>query len=339
MLILDMAVAKAQWDHATMLLIQDYARCIDRAYHGWDLDHEAQAIDVNKRLQRDCKKTVHTLGGTKQGAELLISFWQGLGEALQSNGDWDEPQRRLCYDLLGIRPELRCGSKQVPPSGDTAGMAALVARQIQILRDRIEDRLDQADLAEQAAAASGFLLHEDAVTKKYRRCAAEHRCDYYKALGLLLRGRAEAGSAGADVPDAGLFPPYPPDPSGAGFDFLFARYQAIAQAELDRLATQHDGDADDGDDQAEPATDAPPGRAPAADAPAAERKPAPRQQPEPEVKPATVDDPAATATCSSAEAEPAPRPLSRRARKERERRLRAQAQAAKRAAQKARSGR
>jgi hypothetical protein len=97
MLIYDMAVAKAQWDHATELLIRDHYRCVDRAYHWWDVDHTERALDVSKRLERDCQKTAHTLGWTKKGAELLISFWEGLGEALQSNGDWDEPQRRLCY--------------------------------------------------------------------------------------------------------------------------------------------------------------------------------------------------------------------------------------------------
>jgi hypothetical protein len=228
-------------------------------------------------------------------------------------------------------------------------MAALVKRQIQILRDRIEDSLDQKHLADQAVASSGFFLHEDAVTKKYRKYAAGHRSDYYKALGLLLSSRAEAGSAGGGTPETGLFPPFPPKTSEAGFDFLFHRYQAIAASELDRLKPDGDPDDDathpDGDDapsgchspQATAAVKTQTVDSPVKPGPDGTPAPASRPEPELEAKPTAVSEPAATSTSSPADR--APRPLSRRARKERERRLRAQAKAAKRAAQKAGSGR
>src|SRR6267378_6097135 len=45
------------------------------------------------------------MGRSRQGADWLIERWEGLGEALGTNGGWDEPQRRLAFDLLVFQAE------------------------------------------------------------------------------------------------------------------------------------------------------------------------------------------------------------------------------------------
>jgi hypothetical protein len=336
MIIANMAIEKAQLDHANEILIRDYDRCLERALNWWDVDHEERAIQVSKRLEKDCRKTVHTLEWTKKGAELLISYWEGLGEAVESNGDWDQEQRLLAYNLLKVRPELRSGSKQVPESGDTAGLKALVERQVNTLRARIDKTLSAKHTAEQGEAISGFFYEEDAVTRKYRRYAAGHRSAFNRYLGMLESGRAGAEEAGTK--ETGLFPPYPPKTSEAAFDFLYHRYKVIAEAEIARIKSSQcqeygdDYDESEGETEADPGpADAQPGRAAAPDAPAGKTK-ATGQPVNSDPKPEAEPTPSSTA-------DPPPRPTSRRARKERQRRLRAQAKAAKRTAQKARSGR
>src|SRR5262249_3289096 len=78
MIILDMAVAKARLDLARDHSVRDYQRCILRALHFWDHDEEARALEIYKYMDRYPARTVHALGETKKGAELLISYWKGL---------------------------------------------------------------------------------------------------------------------------------------------------------------------------------------------------------------------------------------------------------------------
>jgi hypothetical protein len=224
-------------------------------------------------------------------------------------------------------------------------MAALVKHQIETLRDRIAEKLDWKHYADQAVAASGFFLEEDAVTRKYRRYAAGHRCDFNRYLAMLENSRAGAEEAGTKEKETGLFPPYPSQTSQAAFDFLYHRYRVIAEAEIARIKSRQCADVgadedeceSDGAGEADPRpADAQRSHAAAQDAPKAKTETTARTmnpEPSPEAKPTAAAEPAPT----SPAADPPPRPMTRRARKERERRLRAQAKAAKRAAKTAES--
>jgi hypothetical protein len=322
MLIADMGIAKAKYDFANVLLVEDHFRCLDRAYFHWDADHEERAIDVSKHLERDCEKTVHTLARTKKGAELLVSYWEGLAEAAETNGDWDDAQRQLAFNLLGVRPDLRSGSRRLPPSGDRAGMAALAAREIKMLRHRIANGLGDQYRADQGVAISGFFLDEDAQTRNLRRLANGFRNDFTRWHGMLLSARAEAPATATPTTGPGLFPPVPPVQTAAGFDFLYQRCQAISTRQRrpstvyqEEAAATHDEDHDDTEAQAQPAGGQPEAKV---------VPQAPRQRPEP--RPTATPDPAAEAP---------PRRLCRRARKELERRQREKEKAARRAARRA----
>jgi hypothetical protein len=314
MIISDMAIAKAKLDRCQELAIEDYSRCVWRAFDFWDDDQNARALEIAKNLEKQPERTVHALRQSKKGAELMISYWAGLADAARTNGGWDEAQQRLANDLLAVRRELRSGSTVLPLGGGKDALIALAEQQIAELEDRIERVLERCHTTEQDEAVAGIFYVEDAATKKLRKDESRARGDYNKAYGMLLQGRAEAeaDAAAGGKPDG--IPPVPPKASEAGFDYLLKRFRAMC-----RMPVVHDNSCDPGE----------------------------VGEDEPEDSAATPEEPVAAADAdsdsdeidaeSAAETETpaaAPqRPITRRARKLREKRLR---EAAKRDARKAR---
>jgi hypothetical protein len=229
MLISDMAIAKAKLDRCQELAIEDYSRCVWRAFDFWDDDQHARALEIAKNLERQPERTVHALRQSKKGAELMISYWAGLADAARTNGGWDEAQQRLAYDLLSVRVELRSGSTRLPLAGGKEALIAFAEEQIAKLEDRIERVLEACHTAEQDEAVAGIFYVEDAATKKLRKDESRARGDYNKAYGMLLAGRAEADAAAGGNGKSDGIPPVPPKASEAGFDYLFRRFQTMSR--------------------------------------------------------------------------------------------------------------
>jgi hypothetical protein len=162
MLIGDMAVAKAKLDVCQEQMVLDEDRRMQRVLTFWDVDEEARALEKSQSLSKRPERKALALGWTKKGADLLISYWTALAAAARLHGDWDEPQRRLAYDLLGVREELRSACTLVPEGGDKKALAALAARQIETLQDRIAETLDDDHIRRQALAHQGVGLPDDA---------------------------------------------------------------------------------------------------------------------------------------------------------------------------------
>jgi hypothetical protein len=318
MLITYMAIAKAKLDRFQELAIEDYSRRVLRALDFWDDDQEARALEIAKNLERQPERTVHALRQNKKGADLMITYWSGLADAARTNGGWDEAQERLAYDLLAVRVELRSGSTRIPPGGDKEALIALAEEQIAELEDRIEQVLDACHTTQQGEAISGMFSDEDAVTKRLRKDESRARCDYNKAYGMLLQGRAdaEADAAGAGQPDG--IPPVPQKASEAAFDYLLKRFATMCRMPVVDL---HDCNCDLGE--------------------AGEDEPEVGTTPEQSVSEADADaDEADAGSAPEIETEtPATathRPMTKRARKLREKRLR---EAARREARMARTAR
>jgi hypothetical protein len=227
MLIYDMAIAKAKLDRCQELAIEDYSRCVWRAFDFWDDDREARALDIAKHLERFPERTVRALRSCKKGAELMISYWSGLADAARTNGGWDEAQQRLAYDLLAVRRELRSGSTRLPLGGGKEALIAFAEEQIVKLEDRIELVLEACHTAERDEAVVGIFYVEDAATKKLRKDESRARSDYNKAYGMLLAGRAEAEAPAGGKADG--IPSVPPKASEAGFDYLFRRFETMSR--------------------------------------------------------------------------------------------------------------
>jgi hypothetical protein len=191
MLIADMALAKARTDRAAELQIENEDRYIDRTLDYWEFDQEARARRLKKRLSRDPEGVAHTLSGFKQGADLMIRAWQGLVSALELTGEWDQEQRTLALDLMGIDRVLRVGDWLFPPSVGKAKLAETAAREIARLRAMKEDWLDENDLDDQDDALAGFAPEDNPTTKRLRRYENMARREYDKAFAELMRVKAE----------------------------------------------------------------------------------------------------------------------------------------------------
>jgi len=185
----EMARATAKLDRCTELSIIDLQRGIDRAGLCWEADRRKAADDLGARLTKDPGRVARALSRSRQGADWKIERWEGLGEALEANGGWDEAQRRLAFDLLGVEPELRNGSVRVPPEDDAAALAELVAEEIGWLREAQERSLDELDEAEQSMALGGMPLVDDPCTSRLRRYEASSRRELLWANAELRRVR------------------------------------------------------------------------------------------------------------------------------------------------------
>jgi hypothetical protein len=149
-------------------------------------------------LPKDPARFAHVLAGTKQGAALMIERWEGLAQIAVSCGGWDEAQRCMALDLLGIPIELQPGCSAIAPPGDKEALIALATQQIERLRTLIDAVLDEQDAQNQSDAIAGILAADDADTKLLRTYERSARRDYDRAHAELLRVQAEAAAAARD---------------------------------------------------------------------------------------------------------------------------------------------
>src|SRR4051794_15852747 len=185
----EMARATARLDRCAELTMVDLGRTIDRAGLCWEADRRKAADDLGSRLSKDPERVSRALSRSRQGADWSIERWEGLGAALRTNGGWDDAQRQLAYDLLGVAPALRNGSDRVPPPGGAEGLARLVGGGIGRPREAKPLALDAPDEAEQAMTAIGMPLEEAACPARLRRYEAAARRSFLASFNELQRLR------------------------------------------------------------------------------------------------------------------------------------------------------
>ncbi len=114
---------------------------------------------------------------------------------LEVKETWDDTQRGIAFDLLGVHPALRDGFRRVPEPSNKAGLAALVEREVDRLRDDLTQALDELDHHEQILAASGMPLHEDSRTARLRKYETAIKREWKQAHDELLNRKAESAAA------------------------------------------------------------------------------------------------------------------------------------------------
>jgi hypothetical protein len=167
-LVRQMARATVQMETCSQQLDINARRAADRADTAWvDICRE-RTETLSAKLPDHPFEVSRALERTKQGALFLITQWKFLGEALETNGGLDEPQRQRAFDLLGVPVVYRNGSKQVPAGTDTAALARLVARETVRHELNVVEVLNQRDQTEQELAKLGITRELDAETKTLR---------------------------------------------------------------------------------------------------------------------------------------------------------------------------
>src|SRR5205807_659091 len=109
------------------------SRSAHRAEVCWDDDQQLLVEEIGARLARDPSRVQQRLRQTVQGCEWLFARWEALGRIAESVGTWDEGQRSLAFDLLGVPPELRTADARLADDGDAPALAALARAEMEAL--------------------------------------------------------------------------------------------------------------------------------------------------------------------------------------------------------------
>jgi hypothetical protein len=125
-------------------------RVVERALDFWDQDQKTAALNLAARLPKDPARFAHVMAGATHGAALMIERWDMLAQVARSCGEWDEVQRRMALDLLGIPSALEAGCTAIAPAGDKEALVALATAQAEGLRTRIAEVLEDHDAQDQA---------------------------------------------------------------------------------------------------------------------------------------------------------------------------------------------
>ena len=188
-LIREMAAASAKFERCISISVADLVCSATRAEHCWERDRRKSVEVYAMRLSRDPSRIARGLSRTRQGADWLIGRWQALAAIAVETGCWDDSQRGLAHDLLGVPLELRTGTYRVPDGEDAPALIALAESEILSLREEQEEILDDLDDADRAMAMAGMPIEEDKATARLRRDEARARKDFDKARDELFRYR------------------------------------------------------------------------------------------------------------------------------------------------------
>ena len=109
----EMARSSVQCDECSDQLLIDKVRIIERVGISWDDDCAERSEKLSLKLPVAPYNVQRALARTKHGALYLINQLTLLGEAVETNGGLDDPQRQVLYDLLGIEHVYRNGCRQV----------------------------------------------------------------------------------------------------------------------------------------------------------------------------------------------------------------------------------
>ena len=145
----------------------------------------AAAEALGDRLAARSARVAAELRTTRHGAEwLLRRLARGLAAALQARGSWDDAQRRLALDLLGIPPELRADHPLGRPAADLIGR---VRREVRALRRLIRGELALLDEANRRMAAQGFAYDIGPIARRLRGYESASERLFHRTLDRLDR--------------------------------------------------------------------------------------------------------------------------------------------------------
>jgi hypothetical protein len=189
-LVEQMAVDSIRLDRCRDAYLDLCADQANRAALCWDEDRRAEAEEIAARLSWDPARTRSRLEQNRHGCEVLIERWEGLGRILREVGFWDDSQRSMALNLLGVPLELRLGTTKVdPPEGDQSEARTfrllLVESELDRLRSRKArafDRLDEYDRESAEAGVAAELTKPLKLLARYESAAWRRQQSAYRIL-------------------------------------------------------------------------------------------------------------------------------------------------------------
>jgi hypothetical protein len=212
-LVEQMALAAAQMDRCHVAGEAQRARSMARAADCWDDDQVRLAEETGARLARDPAVVSARLRDTVQGCHWLKARWEALERIAMATGTWDDAQRSLAFDLIGVPQELRVADPAIPEGADGLTLAAIARDQIEALAHRASDRLVDPDEFDRQMAEAGLSFDLTPPARLLRRYHAAAfrlflwaRDEFYSVQGQRTPEAAPSPSV-AEAP-----PPEPPPP-------------------------------------------------------------------------------------------------------------------------------
>ncbi len=169
-----------------------------RAANGWEDDRRDEVVKIASKLSKHPQEIYRRLHSIKQGAEWLLNCWRALGQILDREGEWTEPQNSLAQDLIGTKLELR----GLAPLGDPG---ILVRNEIFYLERRLNLVLDERDEQERQAAERGVPFAPSRALLNLRRHEATLLRNY-----LWAQGKFQESCRKTPPPDPPYVPSHPP---------------------------------------------------------------------------------------------------------------------------------
>jgi hypothetical protein len=170
-LVEDVATEAVRVERCRAMEAETRAEDARRADESWDDDRRLAAEKRAAGLARRPEVVSRELAATLQGLELLLERWGALAAALEKR-DWNEAERSLALDLMGVPRALREAPTAVDVDAD--GRRRLVAERVAGLESR-RPMLEERDGREQAAAMLGLGEPSDALKRLRRYESACHR--------------------------------------------------------------------------------------------------------------------------------------------------------------------
>jgi hypothetical protein len=201
-----MAINDLRSDRCRVLYFRLIGRHADRACLAWDLDRKAEAEELAARLPKDPGKVSAALEATRYGCEVMAARWEALGRIMEYAGAWDEAQRSMALDLLGVHPALRVGrtAADAPEGTDPVAFGvALAGSEVERLRELKAERLDAWDETERSLAEQSFgaeLTREMMLLHRYE--SQIHRRFDAARRHFLRRDRGESAAEGTGTVSA-----------------------------------------------------------------------------------------------------------------------------------------
>ncbi len=164
-----------------------------RAEYCWEEDRRRDADALGATLARSKTPAliVRKLRSSRQGALWLVTQWRELAHVLETVGAWDDTQRSVAADLLGIAPTFRATDPRL--SADVETLKALVQEEIEAIdsyRARVLDRLDEDN---RIRARDGLSLDKSEDARALRR--EETQCRRLLQWALRMLQSLQAPSA------------------------------------------------------------------------------------------------------------------------------------------------
>ena len=129
-----------------------------RASESWDDDRALEAEELGARLSGKPELVQPKLRQSKHGTLWLAAQWEELERRFDVRGEWLEADSERAMDLLGLPNDGRVGvwSALTGDAEEGSGVRALIRDEVESLRRRLEEYLDDRDDRARVDAMTGL---------------------------------------------------------------------------------------------------------------------------------------------------------------------------------------